>query len=196
MKRFQWIAQLLLGIVLVGIGLFIMIGNEQIFVKVVLAIFGALAIISGIANIATMAKYNFGKFNHTAVVIKATTAIIIGVIAIIFPFVIEKAINVFIYLLAVEMALSAIIAFVQAVAVKSKGFENSHMVQEGILSLIISVVLFIIPSHIAGLVKLLMGIIAMIVGATIISLAIYSHKHRDKQTIESVNVEVTQEEQV
>ena len=194
MKRLQWIVQLLIGIILIAFGLFILFGEKETFVTIIMVFLGTLAIISGIVSIATLGTYKFGRFNHGAVVVKGTVAIIIGVLAIILPLATAYTTwKIFIYVLAAEMVLSSIISFLTAVAAHSHDLPVSRMVQEGLISLLVAIVLFIFPEGVGSLIVIILGIAVMVVGATIGGLAIYQKKQSDKTTIEAVDVEVTEE---
>lgn len=193
-KRLQWIVQLLLSVILIAFGLFILFGEKETFITIIMVILGTLAIVSGIVSIATLGTYKFGKFNHGAVVVKSTVAIIVGVLAIILPLAtLYTTWKIFIYILAAEMALSSIISFLTAVAAHSHGLPVSRLIQEGLISLLVAVVLFIFPEGVGSLIVVILGIAVMVVGATIGGLAIYQKKHSDKDTIETVEVEITKE---
>ncbi len=194
MKRFQWLGRLLFGVVLVAVGLFILLGEKESFVRILMFLLGALAVISGIVSVASMARYGFGKFNHAAVTVKGVVAIIVGVLAMIMPLATAYTTwRIFIYVLAAQMTLTAIVAFLEAAAIRSKGFDTVPLIHEALVSMVIAVVLFLFPNGIGHLLLVIMGIAVMLVGAVIIGLAVHSRPKRDTTTIHDVKVEVVSE---
>lgn len=196
MKRFHWIGRLVLAGVLIAIGLFILLGEKEAFVKILTILVGSLALISGIISVATLSKYGFGKFNHNTVLIKSLLAIVVGVIAIIMPLTTAHTTwRLIIYVLAIQMAFSALVSFLEATAVRTLGFESSVFLQEAIVSLIISVVLFLFPSGIGKLVITILGVLVIASGLIVLTLAILKRPRKDSLLIENPEVEIIHEQE-
>lgn len=184
----QWILQFLIGIVLVVLGIFILI-RPDMFKQVFVITLGVVAIITGISSLATMNKYSFGRFNRGSTLVKGILGIIIGVLAVILPLAMaEVAWKVIIYILAAQMAISAIVMLLDAVAVRSAGFSPVYLVVEGLISLVLAVVLFLAPSSIADILVTVLGVTVIVVGLTFGLLALASKKKGGGITVEATEV--------
>ncbi|MFA6645534.1 MAG: DUF308 domain-containing protein [Sphaerochaetaceae bacterium] len=186
----QWILQFLIGIVLIVLGIFILI-RPDMFKQVFVITLGVVAIITGISSLATMNKYSFGRFNRGSTLVKGILGIIIGVLAVILPLAMaEVAWKVIIYILAAQMAISAVVMLLDAVAVRSAGFSPVYLVVEGLVSLVLAIVLFLAPSSIADILVTVLGVTVIVVGLTFGLLALASKKKGGGITVEATEVHI------
>ncbi len=185
----RWIVHLMIAILIVLVGIFILV-RQDLFKQILVIALGILAVITGIISLATMRRYNFGKFNHGSTLLKGVLGIVIGMLAIIMPLATgEAAWTIILYVLAAQLVLSAIVLFIDSFAVKSANFPAAPLVSEGIVSLVFAAILFLFPRDVANLLVTILGITVLIVGVTLALLAITFRK-RGTTTVEAVEVEV------
>lgn len=185
----RWIVQLVIAILVVIIGIFILV-RQDLFKQILVIALGVLALVTGIISLATMPKYSFGKFNHGTTLVKGVLGIVVGTLAIIMPLATGGAVwTTIIYILGAQLVLSAVVVFIDSIAVKSAGFPAAPLVTEGIVSLLFAVVLFLFPRDVANLLVTILGITVLIVGLTLALLAII-FRNRGGATVEVVDVEV------
>ena len=185
----RWIVQLVIAILVVIIGIFIL-ARQDLFKQILVITLGVLALVTGIISLATMPKYSFGQFNHGITLGKGVSGIVVGTLAIIMPLATGGAVwTTIIYILGAQLVLSAVVVFIDSIAVKSAGFPAAPLVTEGIVSLLFAVVLFLFPRDVANLLVTILGITVLIVGLTLALLAII-FRNRGGATVEAVDVEV------
>lgn len=185
----RWIVQLVIAILVVIIGIFIL-ARQDLFKQILVIALGVLALVTGIISLANMPKYSFGKFNHGTTLVKGVLGIVVGTLAIIMPLATGGAVwTTIIYILGAQLVLSAVVVFIDSIAVKSAGFPAAPLVTEGIVSLLFAVVLFLFPRDVANLLVTILGITVLIVGLTLALLAII-FRNRGGATVEAVDVEV------
>ncbi len=150
-----------------------------------------MAVITGTSSLVTLNKYSFNKFNRNSTLIKGVASIIIGVLAVILPITIGGALwRTVLYVLAVQLLLSAIVVIVDAFAVRLLGLSPAPLFLEGVVSLVVSILLFISPKTIADLLVTILGVALIVVAVAIGVIAFVIRKKRFSQTIEAVEVEI------
>lgn len=190
MKQMRWLGTLATGLAVLAVGIF-MLASGETFIRVLLMVLGVLSILSGIASIATVGRYGFGRYNRSATMVKGMLGLIVGVLAVVMPLVTAQATwIVFVYILAAQLLLSAIVAFGGALAVGARGVGSSRLASEGWLSLLFAVVLFLFPQSIGKLLLTILGIVVIVVGLTLAVIAILAARKKDAVTVENGKAEV------
>ena len=188
-KKGRWIFQMIFALLIVILGIFILV-RQDLFKQILVISLGVVAVATGISSLATMNKYDFGKFNHTTTLVKGVLGIVIGVLAIVMPLATGEAVwMVILYILAAQMLISALVMLTDSIAVKSAGYPAAPLVTEGIVSLVLAVVLFVFPRSVADLLITVFGITIIVVGLTLGLLAWWMRKKGVQVTVEAVEVE-------
>jgi len=192
-KSKKWLGQLIIGLIIVVAGVFILVKRDS-FLRVFVMVLGVLAITNGASSLLSMNRYSFGRYNRNATLVKGILSLVIGVLAVVLPiFTLETTWRIFMYVLAAQMLISAVITLIAAIAVRSKGMAASQMVGEGVVSLFFAVFLFLFPRSIGNLLVTIFGIIVIAVGFAFIVIAFIMHNKKDTQTLHDVEVEVISE---
>lgn len=166
---------IVLGGILAVIGLLMLIIPEAC-IKAVVILVGLTAVIIGGYNLFVVYKKSRTQIPEIRkmILIKAITSIVIGLIAVISPFalikVIESIWKVISYVLAVYLILFATTIFYSVIKNRNiKSEDSKKNIMEGIICILLSVILFIIPSGTIGqtIVRVL-GVAGVIVGAVLI----------------------------
>ncbi|NLA93374.1 MAG: hypothetical protein GX842_08100 [Spirochaetales bacterium] len=189
-RKRDWIVYLLIALGLLFLGIFTL-AKPKLFEQLFIIALGVVAVVTGIGSLVTLNKYSFGKFNRTTTLVKGIGSIIIGVLAVVLPITIGGAIwRIILYVLAVQLLLSAIVVLIDAFAVRSLGLSPANLVVEGIVSFVIAILLFISPRTIADLLVTILGIVLIVLAVVLGAIAFVMRKKRAVGTIEAVEVEI------
>ena len=175
-RKRDWIVYLLIALGLLFLGIFTL-AKPKLFEQLFIIALGVVAVVTGIGSLVTLNKYSFGKFNRTTTLVKGIGSIIIGVLAVVLPITIGGAIwRIILYVLAVQLLLSAIVVLIDAFAVRSLGLSPANLVVEGIVSFVIAILLFISPRTIADLLVTIVGIVLIVLAVGLGAIAIVMRK--------------------
>lgn len=195
------IKNLILGSILFIAGLFMAI-LPKLCMKIIVIIVGIYAIANGCISLISLKKSDSNEKYKKTILIKNLLSILIGVFAVICPFVLLKTfagIWTFVsYLLAVCLVGFSITGFVSASMLSDENSElKKRITSESFISLLIAILMFVIPIEpIMTTAFIVIGIIAIIIGLifiTIEALKISKAKKESKNTIE-VKSEVSDDE--
>ncbi|WP_320129535.1 DUF308 domain-containing protein [uncultured Sphaerochaeta sp.] len=181
-----------IGIVMAALGLYMMFQSSS-FVQVLVTILGVSLVISGGYSLFSQHTYSRGKKSKVLSVVKSLGSIIIGALAVILPFTVAGiSWDILIYLLAAQMAISAVVSFLDAFLLRKGEVSVSPILVDGIFSLIFAVLLFIFPRQIGSMVLKIVGFIILASG---IGLVVWSSSIRKlaNQFKESSVIETTGE---
>ncbi len=189
-KKGGWIVYLLIALGLLFLGIFTL-AKPKLFEQLFIIALGIVAIVTGTTSLVTLNKYSFGKFNRTTTLVKGIGSIIIGVLAVILPITIGGALwRIILYVLAVQLLLSAIVVLIDAFAVRSLGLSPAPLVIEGIVSFVVAILLFVSPREIADLLVTILGIVLIVLAVVMGVIAFVLGKRGPGDTIEAVEVEI------
>jgi uncharacterized membrane protein HdeD (DUF308 family) len=192
MKQMRWLGTLAIGLAVLAVGIF-MLASGETFIRILLMVLGVLSILSGIASIATVGRYGFGRYNRNATMVKGMLGLVIGVLAVVMPlFTAQATWMVFVYVLAAQLLLSAVVSLGAAFAVGARGVGSSRLSAEGWLSLLFAVVLFLFPKSIGQLLLTILGIVVIVVGLTLVVIALVAARKKDTVTVVEGKSEVVQ----
>lgn len=189
-RKKDWVVYLLIALGLLFFGVFTLV-KPKLFEQLFIIALGIVAIVTGTSSLVTLNKYSFAKFNRTSTLIKGVASIIIGVLAVILPITMGGVLwRIVLYVLAAQLLLSAIVVIIDAFAVRLLGLSPAPLFLEGVVSLVVSILLFISPKTIADLLVTILGVALIVVAVAIGVIAFVIRKKRFFQTIEAVEVEI------
>lgn len=189
-RKKDWVVYLLIALGLLFFGVFTLV-KPKLFEQLFIIALGIVAIVTGTSSLVTLNKYSFNKFNRTSTLIKGVASIIIGVLAVILPITMGGVLwRIVLYVLAAQLLLSAIVVIIDAFAVRLLGLSPAPLFLEGVVSLVVSILLFISPKTIADLLVTILGVALIVVAVAIGVIAFVIRKKRFSQTIEAVEVEI------
>jgi uncharacterized membrane protein HdeD (DUF308 family) len=189
-RKKDWVVYLLIALGLLFFGVFTLV-KPKLFEQLFIIALGIVAIVTGTSSLVTLNKYSFAKFNRTSTLIKGVASIIIGVLAVILPITMGGVLwRIVLYVLAAQLLLSAIVVIIDAFAVRLLGLSPAPLFLEGVVSLVVSILLFISPKTIADLLVTILGVALIVVAVAIGVIAFVIRKKRFSQTIEAVEVEI------
>jgi len=190
MKNKKWLGLLAIGLLLIAAGCFILFQNEA-FVRVLVMLLGALAVVNGVIALTAMNRYSLGTFSKNATLVKGILSLVVGILAVVMPiFTAQATWMVFIYVLACQILLSGLVTLLDAFVLRSSNFNVSRMVVEGFVSLIVALILFLFPQSVGTLLVRILGITVVVVGITIGALSFHIRNKRDSQVLHEPEFEV------
>ncbi|MHC1693015.1 MAG: HdeD family acid-resistance protein [Sphaerochaetaceae bacterium] len=190
MKNKKWLGWLAIGLLLIAAGCFILFQNEA-FVRVLVMLLGALAVVNGVIALTAMNRYSLGTFSKNATLVKGILSLVVGILAVVMPiFTAQATWMVFIYVLACQILFSGMVTLLDAFVLRSSNFNVSRMVVEGFVSLIVAVILFLFPQSVGTLLVRILGITVVVVGITVGALSFHIRNKRDSQVLHEPEFEV------
>jgi uncharacterized membrane protein HdeD (DUF308 family) len=158
----HWWLTLLAGVLVIALGCYMLFGTAS-FVKLAVIIMGIFAIISGVVTLVELNSYSFGIYSKGATIFKGVLGIVVGFLVLFLPVVTAKVtVVVLLYIIGIQLAISALIAFWDAFALRKSGFSLSGLIMEGVLSLVFALLMFLFPQSIGSMfVKIIGVLIAM-----------------------------------
>lgn len=158
----HWWLTLLAGVVVIALGCYMLFATAS-FVKLAVIIMGILAIVSGVVTLIELNSYSFGVYSKGATIFKGVLSIIVGFVVLFLPVISAQVTwTVLLYIIGIQLAISAVIAFWDAFALRKSGFVLSGLLMEGVLSLVFALLMFLFPQSIGTMfVKIVGAIVAL-----------------------------------
>ncbi|MBK5200623.1 MAG: DUF308 domain-containing protein [Spirochaetaceae bacterium] len=115
---------MIFAILLVVLGVFIMIQGQN-FLKIVLILFGVVAIINGIKEFILVSRFSEFRATRFTGIISAVSSIAIGVIILVYPYFSQKiAITIVLYLFAAQLIISSLSRLISSFTIKKNNLEG------------------------------------------------------------------------
>jgi len=188
LKRHLNIA-MLFGVLVAALGLYMLFQSES-FVEVLVTVLGISLVLSGIYAIFSMRSYTWGKKSKMLYLIKSLGSILIGALAVILPFTVANiSWNVLIYLLAAQLAISAVVSLSNAIILRKGEMSVSPILAEAMVSLVFAILLFMFPRQIGSMILKIIGFVIFASGLGIVVWSSWikkvSRQFKDSSSIES-----------
>lgn len=170
------IKMILVGVVAIIVGVLI-IGHTDSFLKIVMIAAGIGAIINGIYTLAGVKKWNLKDLTKKLAMIKGFESLVVGLAAVLIAiFAAETALTVMVYIFAVGLVFSSIVAFENAAVAKNFDIADmrSQFLVEGVISLLVAILLFFKPVDTLVKVVQILAIGFIVIGAIMIAVPIIS----------------------
>ena len=164
---------ILTGIVLLAVGI-IVINHTGSFLKIVMIAAGIGAFVDGLYTFNGMKKWKYTETTKNLAMIKGIESIAIGVAAVLVAiFAADAALTVMVYIFAIGLVFSAVVAFQNAATAKK--FEiadmRTHFLVEGVITSLIAVLLFFKPVETLVKVVQILAIVFIVAGGIMIVVA-------------------------
>lgn len=170
-----------LAVLIALMGLVMLIWPE-FCIKIVVVISGLAVIVNGIFTLKNYYNFVDDSGYKKSLLIKCILSIVIGLVAVLFPFILMKSVaaiwTIITYVLAVFFIVYSIISIFSVSLLKDADADfKRRVVSESIIYLLIAVILFVIPvgSVIATIFRVA-GIVALVVSALMITREIFYSK--------------------
>lgn len=174
---------LLVGAVVLAVGIIVMTHTSW-FLKVVMIAAGISSFVEGLYTLFGVRKWCFTEFTRTFAIIKGVEATIIGIASVFVTiFAADTFLSVMVYIFAVGLIFSSVVSFENAFVAKRFGIPEmkSHFLIEGIVTLLVSLILFFRPIDTIVTVVKVLSIIFIILGSMVIVISIIALIRSKKQ---------------
>lgn len=169
------IKMILFGAAALAVGILIL-NHTDALIQIVMIAAGIGACVDGFYTLAGMKKWKFSDTTKTLATIKGYESMVLGIAAILIAiFAADTAITVMVYIFAIGLLFSAVVAFQNATVAGKFEIEEmrSHFFVEGIIELLVAIILFFKPvDTVYTLVKIL-AIGLIVIGAIMVCVPIY-----------------------
>ena len=193
---------ILSGILLVAVGLLVLL-NPETCIKVLIILLGAFSVVKGIYDLAKMRSVSDDDIYKRVVLVEGIVSILIGIAAVVAPFAlfntVQEIVRIMLYVLAAYLVLEAFACFFLAVKLKGLDVEKGvakSFVHQGLCSLLIAVILFLLPQNFGIIIVRAMGCLFII--AAVITL-LYTWHNRpiviEPDAVEDVKPEKLEEKE-
>ena len=138
---------ILVGIVILVVGI-IVINHTDSFLKIVMIAAGLGTFIDGLYTLNGTKKWKYTDTTKKLAMAKGIESIAIGVAAVLIAiFAADTALTVMVYIFAIGLVFSSVVAFQNASTAKKFGIEDmrSNFLVEGVITLLIAILLFFKP---------------------------------------------------
>ena len=140
-------------------------------VEFLVILFGFAAITDGIVTLTKIKMFMDGSIIKKTVIIRALVSILIGLLAVTFPFIFRGAIStviaIFTYILAIYALLAGAIEFYIALQLKNDTDDVKSLVIQAFIYLAVSLVLFLLGARLPQIIMRVVGIALVIFGIII-----------------------------
>ena len=187
MKKRNWAFEVVVGVVLVALGIFL-IFQEESFKRIFVSLLGVYMIGSGFSTLLGLRSYQLGPRLKPATLVKALLTLLLGVISLILPIVVaDVSFLVLLYIIAAELLFSAIISIINLAAIRNLSVAFSPLIGDALISLILSALLFFFPRQIGTVLLKGVGILVIAIGLSFIIASLIARRkreHEEGKTIE------------
>ena len=161
---------IIVGIAALAVGILVM-NHTDALIKIVLIAAGIGACVDGFYTIMGIKKWNFTEKTKTLATIKGYESMVLGLAAILIAiFAADTAITVMVWIFAIGLLFSAVVAFENASVSGKTGVEDmrKHFLVEGVIELLVAIILFFKPVDTMYTLIRILAVILIIAGAIMI----------------------------
>jgi len=165
---------LLAGAVILAVGILVMTHTDS-FMKIVMIAAGIGTFVDGLYTLNGMKKWKYTDATRTLAMIKGIESVAIGVAAVLVAiFAAETALTVMVYIFAIGLVFSAVVAFENAATASRFGIleMRSHFIVEGIIASLVAIILFFRPVETLYKVVQILAIALMVIGGTLVIVSV------------------------
>ena len=164
------IKMLLAGAVILAVGILVMVHTDS-FMKIVMVAAGIGTFIDGLYTLNGMKKWKYTETTRTLAMVKGIESVAIGCAAVLVAlFAVETALTIMVYIFAVGLVFSAIVAFENAATASKFGIAEmrSHFIVEGVITSLIALLLFFRPVDTLYKVVRILAIVMIAIGGAMV----------------------------
>ena len=161
---------IIIGIAALAVGIIVM-NHTDALIKIVMIAAGIGACVDGFYTIMGIKKWNFTEKTKTLATIKGYESMVLGLAAILIAiFAADTAITVMVWIFAIGLLFSAVVAFENASVSGKTGVEDmrKHFLVEGVIELLVAIILFFKPVDTMYTLIRILAVILIIAGAIMI----------------------------
>ena len=158
------------GVAGLAVGILVM-NHTDALIKIVMIAAGIGACVDGFYTIMGIKKWNFTEKTKTLATIKGYESMVLGLAAILIAiFAADTAITVMVWIFAIGLLFSAVVAFENASVSGKTGVEDmrKHFLVEGVIELLVAIILFFKPVDTMYTLIRILAVILIIAGAIMI----------------------------
>ncbi len=180
---------LFFGILIAIIG-FCMLFMPNLWIDIIVILLSIEAVANGLyCLIYTRKLYPDTVFQYT-VLARAMFSIVIGLLSFLLPIILHKEHadiwTVMIRVYAVYLILSTVLQLFASSKLRDTGIDRKNFIIESVISIIASIILFIVAAHVGPAIVRIIGIIALLLGGIFIFLA-YKNRPLVQEPVEVVD---------
>ena len=188
---------LLAGAVILAVGILVMTHTDS-FMKIVMIAAGIGTFIDGLYTLNGMRKWKYTDATRTLALVKGIESVAIGVAAVLVAiFAAEAALTVMVYIFAIGLVFSAVVAFENAATASKFGIQEmrTHFLVEGIIASLVAIILFFRPVDTLYKVVRILSVAFIVIGGAMIIVAIVAmfRKKSDEATVIVEEAEVVED---
>ena len=158
------------GVAALAVGILV-INHTDALIKIVMIAAGIGACVDGFYTIMGIKKWNFTEKTKTLATIKGYESMVLGLAAILIAiFAADTAITVMVWIFAIGLLFSAVVAFENASVSGKTGVDDmrKHFLVEGVIELLVAIILFFKPVDTMYTLIRILAVILIIAGAIMI----------------------------
>ena len=183
---------IIVGIAALAVGILVM-NHTDALIKIVMIAAGIGACVDGFYTIMGIKKWNFTEKTKTLATIKGYESMVLGLAAILIAiFAADTAITVMVWIFAIGLLFSAVVAFENASVSGKTGVEDmrKHFLVEGVIELLVAIILFFKPVDTMYTLIRILAVILIIAGAIMIGvpLVVLFKGGRKEEIVEEAEV--------
>ena len=165
---------LVAGAVILAVGILVMTHTDS-FMKIVMIAAGIGTFIDGLYTLNGMKKWKYTDATRTLAMVKGIESVAIGVAAVLVAILAaETALTVMVYIFAISLVFSAVVAFENAATASRFGIVEmrSHFIVEGIIASLVAIILFFRPVETLYKVVQILSIALIVIGGTLVIVSV------------------------
>jgi uncharacterized membrane protein HdeD (DUF308 family) len=188
---------LVAGAVILAVGILVMTHTDS-FMKIVMIAAGIGTFIDGLYTLNGMKKWKYTDATRTLAMVKGIESVAIGVAAVLVAILAaETALTVMVYIFAISLVFSAVVAFENAATASRFGIVEmrSHFIVEGIIASLVAIILFFRPVETLYKVVQILSIVLIAIGGILVVVSIVAmfKKKSDDATVIVEEAEVVED---
>ena len=188
---------LVAGAVILAVGILVMTHTDS-FMKIVMIAAGIGTFIDGLYTLNGMKKWKYTDATRTLAMVKGIESVAIGVAAVLVAILAaETALTVMVYIFAIGLVFSAIVAFENAATASRFGIleMRSHFIVEGIIASLVAIILFFRPVETLYKFVQILSIALIVIGGTLVIVSVVAmfKKKSDDATVIVEEAEVVED---
>ena len=188
---------LVAGAVILAVGILVMTHTDS-FMKIVMIAAGIGTFIDGLYTLNGMKKWKYTDATRTLALVKGIESVAIGVAAVLVAILAaETALTVMVYIFAISLVFSAVVAFENAATASRFGIVEmrSHFIVEGIIASLVAIILFFRPVETLYKVVQILSIVLIVIGGTLVIVSVVAmfKKKSDDATVIVEEAEVVED---
>lgn len=158
------IISMIFGIIVAIFGIVILFQGVE-FISFVILLYGLYSVYVGAKGLIFTSNIKDWKKTKNVNSFSSILSIIIGLIIIIYPYFASKlAVNIIVYLLAIQLLISGLNNLFRYVSLRNTDYFSSAFFINGVLNILIALIFFLFPSQVAQFFLRIVGVICIFYG--------------------------------